>query len=366
MQQATTEPATGAEGALRDAGEVARLRALRDCAILDTPPEAAFDDLVRIASAICEVPMGSVTLIDGDRQWFKARRGLEAAQTPREHSFCSHAIRDPERTMVVEDALDDPRFRDNPYVTGAPHVRFYAGAPLLAGGQPVGAFCVMDARPRQLQDHQFDALEALSRQASALLELRRLARALNHQLRERAWYERQLVAQREELEARNRDLTEQTRTDPLTGLDNRRAFAVRLESAIRAVEAGGAPLHVAIVDIDHFKAVNDLHGHQEGDRVLQAVAGALGAQNAARGRVARYGGEEFVLLMAGLAQDQALLQCEYLREAVSALPTGFPVTVSIGLAGHRAGDTPDSLFERADRALYAAKRGGRDRVEAAA
>jgi diguanylate cyclase (GGDEF)-like protein len=348
------------------ADEAQRLATLREHAILDSPPEQAYDDLLRIAAAICRVPMGAVSLVDADRQWFKSRIGIDAAETPREYSFCAHAILEPDRMLVVEDAQDDARFRDNPLVLGDPNIRFYAGAPLSAGGQPLGAFCVMDDKPRQLDEEQLDALQALSRQASILLELRRLGRALNHQLRERAWYEQQLRAHQAELEAQNADLNEQTRTDPLTGLANRRAFAVGVEKAIAAASDASAPLHLAVVDIDHFKTINDLHGHVEGDRVLKAVGDVLGAQaGAARGRVARYGGEEFVLLLPDMPQDQARLQCEYLREAIAALPIGLPVTVSIGLASHHAGDTPESLFARADQALYAAKREGRDRVSVA-
>lgn len=342
--------------------EAARLAVLADLAILDTAPEQSYDDLVRIAAAICEVPMGSVSLIDSERQWFKASLGLESKETPREFAFCAHAILDPHATLVVEDALADARFQGNPFVTDAPNIRFYAGAPLIAGGQPVGTFCVMDDKPRQLQPEQLQALEALSRQASHLLELQRVGRALRHQLGERDWYEKKILADQAALIARNADLTEQTRTDPLTGLDNRRAFAVRLDEAIVSATARGAPLHVAVVDMDHFKTVNDLHGHQEGDRVLRAVSALLRSQQVARGRVARYGGEEFVLLLPDMDQAQARLQCEYLREAIAAMPLPLPVTVSIGLAAYRQGDTPQAVFARADAALYRAKGKGRNRV----
>lgn len=347
------------------ADEAARIAVLRDYDILDSAPEQAYDDLVQIAAAICRVPMGSVTLVDGERQWFKSRLGLKVAETPREFAFCAYAILDPDRMMVVEDAREDARFAGNPYVTDDPNIRFYAGAPLIAGGQPVGTFCVMDDHPRQLEPHQLEALQALSRQASVLLELRRLGRALNHQLHERAWYEQQLRSYQDELEVRNADLAEQTRTDPLTGLDNRRAFAVRLDEAI-ATAAPDRPLHVAIVDIDHFKTINDLHGHPEGDRVLQAVSGLLRGQQGARGRVARYGGEEFVLLLPDVSLERAATECEYLREAVAALPLPLPLTVSIGLATHAPGETAEALFARADAALYEAKRGGRNRVALAA
>lgn len=111
--------------------EEARLDALYSFDILDSAPEQGFDDLVRIAAGICGVPMAAVTLIDRDRQWFKAQVGIEHPDPSRESSFCAHAILAPERTMVVPDATRDTRFADNPLVTAENGIRFYAGAPLL-------------------------------------------------------------------------------------------------------------------------------------------------------------------------------------------------------------------------------------------
>lgn len=343
----------------RPTNEVVRIAALRRAQILDTPTDQAFDDLIRIAASICRVPMAAVSLVDVGRQWLKARLGIAFDQTPRDDAFCAHAILDPQRTLVVEDARTDPRFCDNPLVLQDDGIRFYAGAPLLdPQGLPLGSFCVMDHAPRRLEPEQQEALEALSRQASRLIELHRLGRELDHHLRERDWYEQQLVQYQDELERQNADLVEMARIDPLTGLHNRRAFALALEEAAQA----GGRYAVAICDIDHFKTINDVHGHAEGDRVLRAVADALREQHAARGRVARLGGEEFILLFPGASADDAALQCEFLRQAIASLPLGLPLTVSIGVAEGRADDAPDAVTARADAALYAAKRGGRDQV----
>ena len=345
--------------------EKARLAALMRYEVLDTAAEAAFDDLVVIAAGICSVPSATVSLIDADRQWFKARIGLEDAETERDASFCAHAILDPERVTVVADAAADERFRDNPSVTKVDGIRFYAGSPLLSSdGFPIGTLCVFDSQPKQLDDFQVNALQALSRQVSRLLELRRVSKDLKLQLQDRQWYEQQLHDYQALLESQNADLAEQTRTDPLTGLPNRRAFAAALAVAMEKSVASGQRLSVAVLDIDHFKLINDLHGHAAGDQVLVALAAMLRSQFSAHGIAARYGGEEFVLLFPGASAEQARLQCEFVRQGVVVLPLGLPVTVSIGLAEFRRdGDTPEDIFKRADQALYAAKRLGRDRVE---
>ena len=129
--------------------------------ILDSPPETAYDDLVRIASAVCDTPMAVVSLVDRDRQWFKARVGVDAEETTRDESFCAHAILTPDVTTVVPDTLRDPRFHDHPLVTGDAGVRFYAGAPLRAAdGAALGTVCVLDRRPRHLTAEMRAALEA--------------------------------------------------------------------------------------------------------------------------------------------------------------------------------------------------------------
>lgn len=155
--------------------EASRLNALHLYRILDTATEKAFDDLTRLASTICDVPIGLVSLVDKDRQWFKSRVGLEASETPRDQAFCAHAI-EFDDVMIVEDALEDPRFADNPLVTGEPHIRFYAGAPLTVGEDiRLGTLCVIDREPRQLTPSQLEALQVLRNAVVTQLELRRAA-----------------------------------------------------------------------------------------------------------------------------------------------------------------------------------------------
>src|ERR1700761_2227852 len=154
-----------------DENEQERLQALHDLEILDTEREPEFDELVNLASAICETPISIVSLIDEDRQWFKAQTGVENRETPRTIAFCNHAIRQPQM-MVVEDARHDERFANNPLVTGGPHIRFYAGMPVQSpDGHALGTLCVIDSKPRQLTEGQKAALRILAAQVNARLEL---------------------------------------------------------------------------------------------------------------------------------------------------------------------------------------------------
>jgi signal transduction histidine kinase len=158
--------------------ETDRLSALYSLNVLDSPAEKDFDDIVALAAAICGTPMSLVSLIDVDRQWFKARIGTDLTETPREISFCSHAILGKD-LLVVPDAREDSRFADNPLVGDEGGIRFYAGAPLVTtDGFALGTLCVIDSEPRRLDLEQTQALRALARQVTSQLELRRYSVAL--------------------------------------------------------------------------------------------------------------------------------------------------------------------------------------------
>ena len=175
------------ESAQLPTNEKARLNTLYEYEVLDTPSDPAFDDLTRLASQVCGVPIAVISFVDRDRQWFKSRIGLDAPETPRDIAFCAHAILQYEVFEVPDTALDS-RFSDNPLVTHGPHIRFYAGATLVApNGHPLGTICVIDRAPKVLTQDQKSALQALARQVVRLLEVRNLrtnfVKNINHEIR---------------------------------------------------------------------------------------------------------------------------------------------------------------------------------------
>lgn len=597
--------------------EHARLAQLRSLCVLDSPPEAAFDDIVRIASELTGCPIVLVTLVDECRQWFLAKLGVEVTETSRDVSFCSHALLQ-DTPLVVPDTTRDARFADNPVVVGPPGFRFYAGAPIVVQGLPMGTVCVLDTVPRDLPSSKLTALEALARQVAELFNARsaaaRAARAerrfsafmenapavaflkdhegrmqylnrrfetlfnlapgellgrmdedwlpaevvaqnLRHdeQVRRtrkpletiervptpdgvgREWAtlkfpvemergiwvggvavdvtemnaarraaraaqafseavvgtigalvcvldregrfvrfnaecerltgwsaeevlgkpfwdvvllaeERELVqrtfgrlaagdfplenenhwvtrdgerrliewkstallddkgevefvigtgvditirraqedliqaqllliqettveleAQKGELEAANAKLEWLATTDGLTGLANRRTFEASLKALTARAEREGTPLALVIFDLDRFKELNDVYGHQAGDEALCVLAQVLAENTRDYDVIARYGGEEFVALMPGLDVESALEIADRLRAAIEAAE--WPdrrVTASAGVANFRPCQSGEALLAEADRALYASKTAGRNCVTHAA
>lgn len=209
------KPALGPVAAALPADEAQRLAALRETAVLDTAPEATYDDLTALASHLCGTPIALISLVDADRQWFKSRVGLGAEETPRELAFCAHALLDPHQIFEVADATADARFAGNPLVTSNPNIRFYAGAPLLsAEGLPLGTLCVIDRKPRQLDEYQRASLRTIGRLASEMLRNRR-SNALGVEIQARFRAElKQEVAERDaklvESEARYRELADES------------------------------------------------------------------------------------------------------------------------------------------------------------
>ncbi|WP_126975485.1 sensor domain-containing diguanylate cyclase [Frigidibacter oleivorans] len=321
--------------------ESGRLAALHRYEILDTPSEKEFDDIVALVKTVFRTDFAAVTLIDADRQTVKASAGLDMPDCDRADSFCTHTIRTAE-PLQVPDALTDPRFVTSSFVTGRPGLRSYLGAPLMTpDGYNVGALCVFDTRPRSFTPQEAEVLQNFARVVVSQMELRQTARR-----------------------------------DGLTRALSRRAFQDRVEAAVAGEPAPDAASAEAVrtaslilVDIDHFKRINDTYGHPAGDRVLCAVVDSMTAQVRRTDALGRVGGEEFALLLPDTGQEAAMALAERLRAAVAGQPIPAiglePPTISLGVAELRRGETAEAWFARADRALYAAKRGGRNRAVAA-
>lgn len=336
--------------------EQARLDALEAYEILDTMPEQVFDDLTYLASQICATPIALISLVDAERQWFKSRVGLDAVETHRDLAFCAHAILEPEELLIVEDAEDDSRFADNDLVVDGT-VRFYAGAPLRREeGSAIGTLCVIDDKPREIDDEQKAALAALSRQVLGQLDLRKALRDLRH-------HQTKLERYQQDLETANAELAAQRNTDALTGIPNRGAFDRRLDEEVLRAQRYGNPLSLVVLDVDRFKDYNDSFGHAAGDKVLKAVAGMLQGISRTSDFVARFGGEEFTAILPGTSLHGAAIMSERFRRGIADADwDGRQVTISVGVAELADSDTPQSLLKRADEALYAAKSRGRNRV----
>lgn len=337
--------------------EARRLEALARYQILDTPREAAFDEIVEVASLICEAPLAAINFIDRDRQWFKSFKGLAAQESPLDTSICAHALLQP-GLLIVPDTKQDPRFATNPLVTGEPHLRFYAGALLEShDGYPLGTLCVLDHMPRKLSEHQRFALQALANQVMAHMELMRSHR------------EQELLIQ--ELEATREELARQATTDPLTGLLNRRAFERRMHQELALSGRSAAHATFLMFDLDHFKRINDKYGHQVGDEVLVRVAESCRDTLRDTDVVARWGGEEFAVLMPHTSMSYARHAATRLQERLASVcieaiadnMAQVPViTASIGICSLSGKRDLNDCIQRADALLYQAKAEGRNRA----
>lgn len=314
--------------------EKQRLEDLKHYALLDTAPEESFDRITRIAKKVFGVPIALISLVDENRQWFKSHQGLETCETPRDISFCTHAI-EKNQPLIVHDASEDPRFRDSPLVTGDPNIRFYAGIPLRSPkGFNLGTLCVMDRQPRIASLEHIEILRDLARLVVDEIELRALAAF-----------------------------------DCLTGMHRRSKFMEVAETELQRAIRYGSNFTILIFDIDHFKTINDTHGHAAGDLVLQKVAEICKTNLRSIDVASRFGGDEFVVLLPETDASDACVIAERLRhqfETCQIEEAGHIIqfTTSFGLADHANSDlkTINAILNEADDYLYEAKTNGRNRV----
>lgn len=309
--------------------EKSRITALHLLNILDTQPEERFDRLTRMARRLFNVPIATVTLVDSDRQWFKSHVGPVLRQTPRDISFCGHAILS-DGMMTVPDASQDERFYDNPLVTGDPSIRFYAGCPLKVGEHNLGTLCVIDDKPREFGDEERQLLQDLAQMAEQELSAVQMAT-----------------------------------TDHLTGISNRRGFEVLSRHVLTVCARMGKPATLLLFDLNRFKQINDRFGHAAGDDALKAFARGLLAVFRESDVIGRLGGDEFAVLMTGSTDatvEAALARLtEWLREHNAAAATGYDLCFSAGKVAldPNTAATVEELLAEADEAMYANKKAGR-------
>jgi GAF domain-containing protein len=318
--------------------EFARQRALDTYRILDTPPDAAFDDIARLASALCDAPVALVSLIDRDRQWFKARQGFDDEQTARDVAFCDHAIREPDRMMEVNDASRDSRFADNPYVVGEEHVRFYAGVPLVTpGGAAIGTLCVLDREPRELTEVQRAGMASLARLAMNMLE------------------------------ARHRELDLQRRAALVASNEAaaKSAVAAAAPAATRSREPEPLGFTVAIFEVQNLAEVTKRIGDRFVARSLEQVQEALQAtlRPGSTDTVSHAtGSPEMIVVLHG---NHTAAGLQKLRDRLPDIErdTGFRL-LSASADSATPQDRVEEVFLRADEALTRAKDAARGRAAA--
>ncbi|OGT72115.1 MAG: diguanylate cyclase [Gammaproteobacteria bacterium RIFCSPLOWO2_02_FULL_57_10] len=308
--------------------EKQRLEKLRALKILDSAPEERFDRLTRMAKRMFNVDVSVVSLIDENRQWFKSR--AEECNLPdethRDLSFCGHAILG-EQVFVVEDALLDERFHDNPMVTSAPNIRFYAGYPLkVNSGSALGTLCIFDREPRRFDPDELQLLQdlgAMAEQEIAALQLATL--------------------------------------DELTLISNRRGYTDLARHVLNVCHRKGLKAAVVLIDLNKFKPINDRFGHAEGDRALVVFANALRSVFRKSDTCGRIGGDEFAVFMLDADEHDAQEAIGRLRDNLAqynqASQRGYDIEFSAGyvISQPDADEQIEDLLKQADARMYAVK-----------
>jgi diguanylate cyclase (GGDEF)-like protein len=310
-----------------------RVEALRTSGLLDGTPEPIFDRFARLAARVAGTPTALVSVVSGDAQHFAGLCGVgqpwaDARQTPLSHSFCQHVVANA-APLVIEDAREDAVLCTNLAIPDLDVVA-YAGFPIVApSGEVLGSLCAIDSVPRAWERPQLEALAEVALLVGNELERRELVRLL----------------------------AVQSRTDALTQIANRRAWDEGLASAVRHADRLGHDLSLVLLDVDHFKAFNDEHGHPAGDAALREIGRRWPHHIRDIDLLARIGGEEFALLLPGCDVDAARIIADRLR-----LDMPHGLTASAGATGWAAPMSAEQLVGAADQALYRAKRDGRGRT----
>lgn len=308
--------------------EQERLSQLRSLAILDTPPEERFDRVTRMARRLFGVPIALVSLVDENRQWFKSCFGLDVSETERQISFCGHAILN-EGALVIENALEDERFADNPLVTGDPNIRFYAGQPLRnLNGQPMGTLCIIDCEARSFGEQDLAMLSDLAVMVESEIIAMQLATS-----------------------------------DELTGISNRRGFLTLSKHSLNLCKRQSLPATLIFFDLDRFKQINDTYGHLKGDQVLRIFADQLKTAFRNSDLYARIGGDEFAVFLtnanADVTTDLIARFGTSLKGRCAELDLPYSIDFSYGFVNYEPckHSSMDDILHDADSAMYEQKRG---------
>lgn len=311
----------------RPLDENKRLETLRTLNLLDSAPEERFDRLTRLAKRMFGVPISLVSLVDSNRQWFKSAQGLEATETPREISFCGHAILG-EDIFMVPDALSDERFSDNPLVVDEPKIRFYAGCPLkVSNGSKLGTLCLIDREPRDFPEEDLELLRDLAIMAEQEIAAVQLATL-----------------------------------DELTLISNRRGFLSLAEHTLNVCKRKNLPATLLLFDLDEFKMVNDSYGHAEGDKCLVAFAEQMRSSFRDSDVFARIGGDEFVALLTDTDQQNIATTLERFKQGVDTYnqqaQRGYNLKYSVGHVTFDAVKyaSIEELMSAADALMYEQKK----------
>lgn len=306
--------------------EESRLTSLRSLDILDTAEEERFDRLTRLAKRMFNVPIALVSLVDENRQWFKSCVGLDVRETPRNISFCGHAILGDE-IFIINDASKDDRFADNPLVVEGPYIRFYAGCPLRHhDGSKMGTLCVIDSKPRSFDHDDQMALKDLA-----------------------GLVEREMAA------------IQMATIDDLTLISNRRGFIVLAEKFLNICRRQEIPATLIFLDLNGFKPINDQFGHAEGDKVLVSFAEHIRETLRDSDIFARLGGDEFVMLLTNTTKEIAEKMISRLRDSINGFNQkenrGYNIAFSVGMVSiqKKESRTIEELLHRADSRMYEEK-----------
>ncbi len=307
--------------------EAERLHALRTLQILDSSHEERFDRVTRMAKRMFGVSISLVSLVDEDRQWFKSAQGIDASETPREISFCGHAINQ-DGLFIIPDALEDERFFDNPLVTNAPNIRFYAGYPLkLRQGINIGTLCLIDAKPKQLDKEDQQLLEDLGAMIEQEINSIQLASL-----------------------------------DELTLISNRRGFLSLAEHSRNVCLRKKMSMAIILFDLNKFKPINDEYGHHEGDFALTQFANVMRDVFRDSDVIGRLGGDEFVAMLTDTDREQIDAVMKRFDDAIEAMNQSinkpYRIAYSAGIASfsHETDMSLDEMIEQADAAMYEQKK----------